>query len=702
MNKYFNPRLLNAVIAGTGMKNPVRPHVVLGDQANGFIRGDLMDANAIVEIADQKIKELVNAAPEALDTLKELADALNDDSNFATTIVNAINQKQDTLISGENIKTINGSSILGEGNIVLDTSTYKGLPETWDTTHSMAELIASINADETAIPGKSYLGTVQLSDLPAGMVQAELIIDIMDQLDVDGSKVIVFSLSSADISPYKWEYTSAYGRTGAWRSWAIDANFATVATTGDYSDLINKPTIPDAQIQSDWNQADTTAKDYIKNKPTIPSVPDITAVNEALARANNVNATLNGTVVTITDSAGVSNSVDLAAATDERVYITISSDDDLMNVEGKTILVYYNQSQVVSATLTTDANGDAFVSIPNTTIYKIVFPDVAGYYTPPYVSHHAVVSQRVVEVEYKHIPNNDCEVTIEVYKKDDTVITKLDGRNVYITIGNNTTTYTTDANGQVVFNLTHGQTFSVAVDNLNNYYLATDPSGSYTATDLSLSILYFYLPFRSGLFIVASDGTEYAVDQWQTALANNTVVNSDAKLIKVATATLATNHGIFGIDIDEICSGNTLVKKTWSNPNNLAIESIPLNGNSTSAQFYYDGKSASALIQSEGDSRTIDTPAVDEAMNRTVTINGQTINGFLGSVGQYSVLQQNMSEIDGILHVVRPSATRYMSNITDSKWTSTQNSANYSYYWSTVANASNKGYSYIVLPFYPI
>lgn len=572
MSKYFNPRLLNAVIAGTGMRNPVRPHVILGSEDGEFVRGDLMDANAIQEFVGQKIAELVDSAPEALDTLKELSTALNDDSNFATTVVNAINQKQDTLVSGVNIKTINGSSVLGEGNIVLDTSTYKGLPETWDTTHSMTELIASINADSNAVPGKSYLGTVSLSDLPAGMMQAELIIDIMDQLDVDGSKVIVFSLSSADISPYKWEYTSAYGRLGAWRSWVIE------------------------QQQADWNQADTTAKDYIKNKPTIPSVPDITAVNEALARANNVNATLSGTVVTITNSAGTSSSVDLAAATDERVYITISSDDNYMNVEGKTILVYYNQSQVASATLTTDANGDAFVSIPNTTIYKIVFPDVAGYYTPPYVSHHAVVSQRVVEVEYQHIPNNDCEVTIEVCKKDDTVITKLDGRNVYITINNNTTTYTTDANGQVVFNLTHGQTFSVAVDNLNNYYLATDPSGSYTANDLSLTVLYFYLPFRSGLFIVASDGTEYAVDQWQTALANNTVVNTDAKLIKIATSTLATNHGIFGIDIDEICGGNTLTKKAWSNPNNLAIESIPLNGNVTSAQFYYDGKSASALI----------------------------------------------------------------------------------------------------------
>lgn len=43
---------------------------------------------------------------------------------------------------------------------------------------------------------------------------------------------------------------------------------ATVATSGSYADLSNKPTIPDAQIQSDWSQTTDTAKDYIKNKPT--------------------------------------------------------------------------------------------------------------------------------------------------------------------------------------------------------------------------------------------------------------------------------------------------------------------------------------------------------------------------------------------------------------------------------------------------
>ena len=47
MNKYNNPRLTNTTIAGSGMKHPVRPHVIIGDPENGFIPGDLMDANAI-------------------------------------------------------------------------------------------------------------------------------------------------------------------------------------------------------------------------------------------------------------------------------------------------------------------------------------------------------------------------------------------------------------------------------------------------------------------------------------------------------------------------------------------------------------------------------------------------------------------------------------------------------------------------------
>lgn len=44
---------------------------------------------------------------------------------------------------------------------------------------------------------------------------------------------------------------------------------ATVATTGDYADLSNKPSIPAAQVNSDWNAVSGVSE--ILNKPTIPS-----------------------------------------------------------------------------------------------------------------------------------------------------------------------------------------------------------------------------------------------------------------------------------------------------------------------------------------------------------------------------------------------------------------------------------------------
>lgn len=52
--------------------------------------------------------------------------------------------------------------------------------------------------------------------------------------------------------------------------WA-NVSLAAVATSGSYNDLTDKPTIPAAQVQSDWNQSDSSEVDYIKNKPTIPA-----------------------------------------------------------------------------------------------------------------------------------------------------------------------------------------------------------------------------------------------------------------------------------------------------------------------------------------------------------------------------------------------------------------------------------------------
>lgn len=126
MNKYNNPRLLNTVVSGTGMKNPVRPHVIIGSEKNGFIRGDLMDANAVKEAVAEEVAEridadlnlseeidtkvrqavddLVDGAPEVLDTLKELSEAIGDDENFITTMTEQLSEKVDK-VEGKDLST---------------------------------------------------------------------------------------------------------------------------------------------------------------------------------------------------------------------------------------------------------------------------------------------------------------------------------------------------------------------------------------------------------------------------------------------------------------------------------------------------------------------------------------------------------------------------------------------------------------------
>ena len=97
------------------------------------------------------------------------------------------------------------------------------MPSTWTTNGTMAQLINSIQNDDTAVEGKSYIGTVHISDLPSGLVQAELKAEITKG-STYGNKIIVFTVESEDVSPYHWERVSAYGRSGSWRSFVVSEN----------------------------------------------------------------------------------------------------------------------------------------------------------------------------------------------------------------------------------------------------------------------------------------------------------------------------------------------------------------------------------------------------------------------------------------------------------------------------------------------
>lgn len=79
-----------------------------------------------------------------------------------------------------------------------------------------------------------------------------------------------------------------------------------VSKTGSYNDLLNKPTIPAAQVQSDWNA--TSGMGVILNKPTIPTVTN------GLIDAKGLAGTDSGTTYALPDEATGDEDLVLVAA----------------------------------------------------------------------------------------------------------------------------------------------------------------------------------------------------------------------------------------------------------------------------------------------------------------------------------------------------------------------------------------------------
>lgn len=143
----------------------------------------------------------------------------------------AIAGKQDTLVSGTNIKTINNNSLLGSGNITISggQATDVQINGTSITSNNTANIETNSTYDETT----NKIAT--MNDLP------------------------VIPTKTSDLTNDSGFITNTVNNL---TNYTLTSNLATVATSGDYNDLSNLPTIPTSTSQLTNDSGYVTNTDY--------------------------------------------------------------------------------------------------------------------------------------------------------------------------------------------------------------------------------------------------------------------------------------------------------------------------------------------------------------------------------------------------------------------------------------------------------
>jgi len=209
--------------------------IVQNDQTLKINGGDLINSLATVaNFATRSfVTAIVDSAPETLNTLKELAAALNDDANFASTITNLIALKLDTSSFGlkfwEELEQVNTYHIVEGSNLYWTQERFDAAFAAKNTYH-LEEGSNLYFTEQRVLDVVTPLIPTSIFDL--GVPDVVIPENIPGYLYYDGTEL----------------------------SWQAVEGFS-----GDYRDLTNKPTL----FSGSYND--------LTNKPTDPTFTSVTA-----------------------------------------------------------------------------------------------------------------------------------------------------------------------------------------------------------------------------------------------------------------------------------------------------------------------------------------------------------------------------------------------------------------------------------------
>ena len=289
-----------------------------GDLTNYYTKTqvDNMIAEIEVEIGDTYTKEEINQLLTQYPTKTEINTRFN---NYYTKqdTNSLLDNKQDELVSGQNIKTINNQSLLGSGNIVIEGT--EQLQADWTQTDTSAKdyikhkptiPAAQVNSDWNATSGVAKI--LNKPDLSIYATEQELD-NYYDKGETDG-----LLNNKVDVSTLNNDYYNKNTVDNLLDAKVDTSYLAPVATSGSYNDLINKPDLSVYATHTELN----TKQDTLVSGQNLKTIN-----NQSLLGSGNVDIQSGGFVPLVNgNKTGLVNSLSEFYNTDIGIGAVIEGD----------------------------------------------------------------------------------------------------------------------------------------------------------------------------------------------------------------------------------------------------------------------------------------------------------------------------------------------------------------------------------------
>lgn len=426
----------------------------------------------------------------------------------------------------------------------------------------------------------------------------------------------------------------------------------------------------------------------------------IRAAETATAGAEKCNVTMEGTKIVVTNRNGEVKETEVVN-TEEVVTVVITSSVESISVASLKVNVFLNNGKTPQ-TYTTDSEGKTTFKVSRGVYYQVAVPEYANAQPLSPIGFTSVGVSKTITFNYEPYDEETSEkVIVTVTKYTDGNGTPWEGKEVIVTIDNKATTYTTDEKGQATIYVPYLKEYTVRVDDEDGYYVRFNKnSRTYTSRVAQRLIQVNMYQFRTGIYVLDSDATEYYIEDWVAAGKSA----EEAVAIKVADQNLRLNRGTFIIRCNDLKDMTKLQRYQWCTIN-LQFTSIALNGDTSSDPNYWNGEQSSFLVRQEAEERSLTVPAFAFAYGQSLEIGGETLNGFLMSLGQEYVHIRNAGTIREVLRTLFGDtvADAYYKFVnSNNRWTSTQESKTNAWYYFTYYNSSGnlgkKTNYYYVLP----